>query len=179
MKDIYHSNDISVVVDNNILVDLYELEALDLLFKLFQVVVIPKIIYNKEVPTVIKEELENYSFELADITSELGLQTYQILVTDEGYKGLSRYDRFAISIAKEKYYYCNSNDKPVRKACDKLGVNYTGILGIIGRALIKGIITEDKFNEHLEQLLSEETSCFIDQQIIADFKDEIQGLLVR
>lgn len=54
MKDIYHSNNISVVVDNNILVDLLKLNQLDLLFQVFDQVYIPQIIYMREVPQPIK-----------------------------------------------------------------------------------------------------------------------------
>jgi predicted nucleic acid-binding protein len=49
MRDIYHSNNISVVVDNNVLVDLFELGCLNLLFQVFDNVMIPQILYASEV----------------------------------------------------------------------------------------------------------------------------------
>jgi predicted nucleic acid-binding protein len=116
MKDIYHSDNISVVVDNNVLVDLFEIGCLNLLFEVFDDVIIPQIIYDDELPETIKIELEKYDFHLGLIETEAGLTTYALLVNEVEFKKLSRYDRFAISIAKENLYYCNSNDKPVRNA---------------------------------------------------------------
>ena len=173
MKDIYLSDDISVVVDNNVLVDLFELGCLNLLFKSFNVVMIPQILYANEVQSNLKEELQNYSFTLANITSELGYTTYQTLVLEREYQRLSRYDKFAISIAKENLYYCNSNDLPVRKACDRLGVKYTGVLGVLGRAYIREFITKETLKAFLIKLLSNETSCFIKEEVIKSFEEEI------
>ncbi len=42
MRDIYSSSEISVVVDNNVLVDLFELDVKNLLFEVFHDVMIPK-----------------------------------------------------------------------------------------------------------------------------------------
>lgn len=53
MKDIYHSDEISVVVDNNVLVDLYEIDCLHLLFSLFDHIVIPQVIFSDELPEAI------------------------------------------------------------------------------------------------------------------------------
>jgi len=173
MRDIYHSNNISVVVDNNVLVDLFELGCLNLLFQVFDNVMIPQILYASEVQDNVKLELQNFNFSLANIETEIGYSTYQILVTNPEYQRLSRYDKFAISIAKEKIYYCNSNDLPVRKTCEQLGVNYTGVLGVLGRAYIKAVITEDNLRHYLNKLLSDETSCYIKEKLIRDFEIEI------
>lgn len=173
MRDIYHSNSISVVVDNNVLVDLFELGCLNLLFKVFDNVMIPQILYESEVQHKVKLELQKFRFSLANIETEIGYSTYQILITNVQYQRLSRYDKFAISIAKEKIYYCNSNDLPVRKACEQLGVNYTGVLGVLGRAYKKDVINETDLRRFLSKLLSDETSCFIKESIVRDFEIEI------
>ena len=64
MNDIYHSSDVSAVVDNNILIDLDQLGFLGLLFLVFSQVVIPKEIYGKEVSLDIKV-LQGYSYNKA------------------------------------------------------------------------------------------------------------------
>lgn len=174
MSDIYHSNNISVVVDNNILVDLFELGCIYLLFSLFESVTIPKVIYDDEITMEIREMLNDYHFYKGNLDTDLGLETYAILVNDIDFRRLSRYDRFAISIAKENDYYCNSNDKPVRKACERLNVKFTGILGILGRAYVKDVITKIELLAYLDDLISERTSCFIDIRLIEQFKLDIE-----
>jgi len=176
MSDIYQSNDISVVVDNNILVDLHELGCINLLFTLFTSVTIPKIIYDDEITQDIKGILENYEYQLGELNTEIGLETYATLVNDEVYRRLSNCDRFAISIAKENAFYCNSNDKPVRHACERLGVSYTGILGILGRAYVKNIITRSQLFSYLDDLISDRTSCFIDIRLVEDFRISIEAI---
>lgn len=173
MKDIYHSDSISVVVDNNVLVDLFEIGCLNLLFDIFVDVIIPQIIYDDELPPEIKIEIEKNKFHIGLIETEVGLETYALLVNEIEFKKLSSYDRFAISIAKENLYYCNSNDKPVRNACKKLNVKYTGVLGVLGRSYIKGIITIEQLETYIEKLISDDTSCYIDLKVIEQFKVEI------
>lgn len=175
MIDIYHSNDISVVVDNNILVDLYELNSLYLLFELFHTVTIPTVIYEDEMFADIKLELNRFIFQQGQIHTEIGLETYAFLVNQKDYQRLSYYDRHAIAIAKETDFYCNSNDKLVRKACEKLKVKFTGILGILGRAYIKGKIDVVTLYELLKKLASDDTSCFIDLKTLEAFKIEIES----
>ena len=89
MIDIYHSNDISVVVDNNILVDLYELSALYLLFELFQTVTIPTVIYEDEMIVDIKLELNRFKFQKGEFRTQIGHETYAYLVNQKEYRRLS------------------------------------------------------------------------------------------
>ena len=173
MRDIYSSNELSVVVDNNILVDLYELESLHLLFEIFHTVMIPRILYDNEVQQVVKNELKSFSFKLGAISTEIGYQTYQTLLSNEQFRRLSRYDKFAISIAKENMCYCNSNDLPVRKACEQLDVLCTGILGVLGRAYKMEKITKTNLQNLLDKLISDETSCYIKSELIKEFKEEV------
>ena len=175
MKDIYHSDNVSVVVDNNVLVDLFEIKCLSLLFAMFNDVIIPQIIYDDELPPEIKLEIKQYKFHVGLIETEVGLETYALLVNEAEFKKLSRYDRFAISIAKENLYYCNSNDKPVRNACEKLNVKYTGVLGVLGRACIKEEITKEELEVYIDLLTSDKTSCYIDLKVIEQFKVEIMS----
>lgn len=174
MNDIYHSSNVSAVVDNNILVDLYELNCIHLLFLIFDIVIIPNVIYEDEITSEIKAILEAYPFELGSIDTESGLDTYAILVRNESFRRLSRYDRFAIAISKENHYFCNSNDKLVRKACEYFEVKYTGILGILGRSFMKGYISKIELESYLKDLISDKTSCYIDLKIVDQFKVEMQ-----
>ena len=56
----------------------------------------------------------------------------------------------------------------------KLNVNFTGILGILGRAYIKAKIDQAYLHELLNKLASDETSCFIDFKTIESFKTDIE-----
>ena len=174
MKDIYHSDNLSVVVYNNVLVDLYEIERLNLLFEVFDHVIIPRIIYETELPSEVKSVLNQFDYKLGAIETTVGLETYGILTNNVEFRKLSKYDRFAISIAKENCYYCNSNDKPVRNACEKLNVRYTGVLGVIGRAYVRNQITLEQFNDSIDLIISAKTSCYIDLKVIELFKEEIK-----
>ena len=176
MKDIYHSNNISVVVDNNILVDLFELNQLDLLFQVFDQVYIPQIIYMREVPQPIKNDLTRFPFTMGILSTEVGQDTYAALLNDPVFKRLSMMDRMAIAIAKENLFYCNSNDLLVRKACEKYSVHIIGILGIVGRAYIQKLIDKDTLLFLLDELTSDHTTCYIDIKYIVAFKEDIFDL---
>jgi predicted nucleic acid-binding protein len=173
MNDIYHSSDVSVVVDNNILIDLHELGELRLLFLVFAVVIIPSEIYKNEVSIDMKEELNSYPFQLGMIQTSKGMETYGKLVNNKAYKGLSSYDRWAIAIAGENDYYCNSNDQLIRKACVDFGIKVTGILGVLGMAYRMNLIKEQELLLFLDELVSDRTSCFIDKRIVEEFHKEM------
>lgn len=179
MNDIYHSNNISIVVDNNVLIDLFELDCLSLLFRCFEQVTIPKIIFEEETPSEIKMALANYIYTLSYITTTIGHEVYGLLVNDKDFRRLSMHDRFAIAIAKEQSYYCNSNDRLVRKACDKFEVKVFGILGVLGRAYVNGFIQFSELVTLLDKLVSDKTSCYIEPKMVDDFKNEIVFLKTR
>jgi predicted nucleic acid-binding protein len=173
MNDFYHSSNVSVVVDNNVIIDLFELKQIPLLFEICEFVIIPKIIYDNEIPPEVKIVWEGLPFQLENITTTIGLKTYGVLVNSPEYKRLSTYDKIAISIAKETHYDCNSNDKPVRNACEKLGVKYTGVLGVLGRAYRRNSISKTELSFLLSQLESDETSCYISLRVIEQFRQDI------
>jgi len=83
------SKDFSVVVDNNILIDLFELNRLDILFDIFETVVIPRIIYEDEILDNVKSRLDDHNFILADIKTETGMMLYGQLSQNNKYKNLS------------------------------------------------------------------------------------------
>lgn len=159
----------SAVVDNNILVDLYELGRLDVLFSTFDVISIPKLIYDEELPEAIKEEIIKYEYILSNIESEEGYSIYYKLTENYCFRNLSTQDKLAISIAKQNDYYCNSNDGLVRKACDYFDVRYLGILGLLRKAYEKGIIAMEEIIDLVKKLSGENTSCYIKKSIVTEF----------
>ena len=173
MREIFQSSNISVVVDNNILIDLFELRRLDLLFKVFVNVVIPEKIYNEEVSQDIIECLQQHTYILGNFLTERGLNTLSILMNDDKFKRLSDNDKYAIAFASENYYFCNSNDKPVRNACEALNIKHTGTLGVLGRAYYQSLLTKDELFSLLDQLISDSTTCYISLKMVEQFKLEI------
>lgn len=176
MRDIYRLDSVSLVVDNNILVDLYELDCVDLLFKIADKVIIPKIIFDQECMKEIKTMIQSLPFIAGIISTESGLEAYSLLANESAFKRLSDHDKFAIAIAKENCFYCNSNDGLVRQACERLDVKCAGILGILGRAYIMKIVTKDLLNRYLNLLESDSTSCWIKPSVIEEFRLEIMSL---
>jgi hypothetical protein len=79
----------SAVVDNNILVDLYELKRLDILYASFDEVSIPRLIYDEELPELIKTEIAAYKFILSDIDSEGGYSIYYDLTEDYRFRNFT------------------------------------------------------------------------------------------
>ena len=175
MKDIYKLDNLSVVIDNNVLCDLYELGCLNNLFEVFDKIIIPQVIYDKELLYDIEKKLESYKdkFSLGIINTQEGLNTYGLLVNNPKYSGLSFCDKHAISIAKERHVYLSSNDGVIRKACQELGIKYTGVLGILGRIYYKNKISKSLLIKKIYLLKSNQTTCYISSQVIKEFKKEI------
>ncbi len=173
MKEFYHSSNVSIVVDNNVLVDLFELGCIRLMFDIFDKVIILTAIYDNEVSQPLKNHLASFNYKKGEIKGAIGLNVYHVLYNDTKFRKLSQYDRFAIAIAAENTYFCNSNDKLVRTACETLGIKYSGVLGILRRAYVKEKITANELRNYFRLLASDETSCFIDINIITDFEKEI------
>ena len=166
MRDIY-------LLDNNILVDLIELECIHLPFLIADKVIIPKSIYDEECMKIYKPIVDAYPFKISNLETEVGLQTYSVLANHKAYRGLSSHDKFAISIAKENSFYCNSNDTLVRKACEEFHVKYTGILGILGRAYLHKKMDLATLESYFYRLESDDTSCWKKSELIQGFRTEI------
>lgn len=173
MSSTKNSNPCSAVVDNNILMDLYELGRLDLLFLVFDVVSIPRMIYDSEILPDIRTTLDIYLFQLSDLENEVGFSTFHMLTNAYAYRNLSVQDKVAISIAKQYTFYCNSNDALVRKACLELNVQYLGILGVLELAYNTQKISFDELTAYCRLLESDKTSCFISSKVIDDFIERL------
>lgn len=163
------SKELSVVVDNNILIDLFELERLDLLFDVFEIVVIPRIIYEEEIMNDVKSKLNNYTFTQSNIETEIGMTLYGELTQNTKYKNLSKHDKFAIALAKQYSYFCNSNDGLVRRACLEYDIDYLGILGVFKVGYLKELVNFEEVKELCALLVSEKTSCYISRKIVEEF----------
>lgn len=160
------------VVDNSVLMDFFELNRLDILFKVFSSITIADIVFEKEVLKEVKLALEKYEFFRGQIESREGFQIYIVLSENKKYEQLSIPDKITVSIAGQNLCYCTSNDRLLRTACIDLGVNLTGTLGILGCAIELEIITQEEFNCLIEKLLSDKTSCFIAPKIVNEFVEE-------
>ena len=172
MKDIYRLDNLKIVVDNNVLQDLYELSCISLLFEVAEVVLIPRDIFKEALPEV-KEVLLNYSYKLCDIEDRKGYDILAILYQNQKYKKLSHSDRVCVSIAGEQYMFCGSNDKPVRNACLELGIKHTGTLGILGNAFYHKIISKKQLQSIFEVLKSNQTTSYISKDLIEDYLNQI------
>lgn len=155
MKEFYHSSNVSIVVDNNVLVDLFELGCIRLIFDIFDEVIIPTAIYDNEVSVPLKNYLATFQYRKGIIEGDVGLNIYNVLLRDTKFRKLSQYDRFAIAIAAENTYFCNSNDKLIRTACETLGIKYSGVLGILRRAYVKEKITANELRNYFRLLASD------------------------
>lgn len=168
--------DNSIVVDNNIIQDLFELHSLGVLFSSFELVIIPRSIYEDEMMEDVKKGISSYKYSLNDITNDEGLETYNSLTNTPEYKRLSTYDKIAISIAKEKHVYCNSNEALIRKACANYNVDSFGILGLFKIAYERKVIDLDEVINLSLELLKKENSCYIKESIVDDFIKEMNKL---
>ncbi len=173
MNSTKNSNKNSAVVDNNILVDLFELKRLDILFKVFDKVIIPRVIYDMEIIKEVLEELDKFEYEISDLENGIGYTTYYELTNSKKFNKLSNPDKMAISIAKQYTFYCNSNDGLVRKACGELEIKYIGILGVLGKAYETNYITIDELMKLCNLLGSNETTCYISKSLIDDFLKKV------
>lgn len=66
----------SVIVDNNVLIDFYELDRLGLLFDVFSKVGIPKLIHDKEIEENVIDILDKYQYELYNMETETAYNAY-------------------------------------------------------------------------------------------------------
>ncbi len=169
MKQYYKA---SVIVDNNVLIDFYELDKIEMLFKVFSKVGIPKLIHDREIEENIIEILDKYQYELYNMETEEAYDAYAVLTKNKRFRRLSECDKLVVSISKQFDYYCTSNDGLVRKACEELNVKYIGTLGVIGCAFAVNLIDKEEFLKIIGLLLSDGTSCHLKPHIVKSFLEK-------
>lgn len=175
MKEHCTYDDAEAVLDANVLIDFYELGCLDLLFRVFRIIIIPRTLYEEELLDDLKVELRNQGeeYQLKDITTETGMDLYRQMTTKETYKNLTRHDKLVASIAGENDGICTTNEKLLRRACAAYEIRYTGTLGILKKSYKKGYLTQDKLIQLVELLVSDATSCYLKPELVEAFKDSI------
>ncbi len=102
------------------------------------------------VPAGLGEELVSYGLLPVEMTIEefFLAESYGIQ-----YRRLSRYDRIALAIAKERNITLLTGDNHLRKAAVNEGVDIMGTIGIFDHLLDQNLISTDEFKECLQSLL--------------------------
>ena len=139
--------------DTNIWIDFYTIKQLELPFRLPY-----KYIMSED---AIKDEL----ISPPDLSSKLiscGLMPIEITIDEfflaesytNYYKKLSKYDRIALSIAKERNILLLTGDSALRKAALQEKVRFMGTLGIFDELWRQNLIDKNDYMSCLQQLLN-------------------------
>ena len=94
----------SVIVDNNVLIDFYELDIPGLLFDVFSKAGVPKLIHDKEIEENVIDILDKYQYELYNMETETAYNAYAVLTTNKRFRRLSECEKLAVSIVKQFDY---------------------------------------------------------------------------
>lgn len=138
----------------------------------------------------IEDELLNPANLKEDLLS-LGLKKVELDLTEYllaaeyalKYKQLSKYDRIALAIAKNRKITLLTGDGRLRVAAKKEHVNVIGTLGILDRLYAYEYISEDEYDECLNELKKHNgseirlPSAEIEQRLSAEFKLYVKGAL--
>ncbi len=160
----------SAVIDNNIICDFFELEAIELLNKMFSEVFIPQSIIDNEVMDKYIEDLNKLKYSPTAIKQA---ETYEFLAKIvEKRKGLSDYDAEVVAIAYENLTLCTSNEKRMTATCEEYNIEYTGTLGILCSLYDNMGIDKQYFINLLNKLKS--CTCYISPELIKAVKIEFE-----
>lgn len=157
------------IIDTCTIIDLFELNATYLPLKIFSEVYISGNIIIEELDRQEAEELKKLGYNILNLETNRGYSLFSQL--GKHYQSLSIPDRVIISIAYEKNLVCCTNEEMARKACSKIGVEYTGTLGILCCAFEYGIIDKNTFSNLLSTYESE-CSAYITSEIIQQIRKE-------
>lgn len=132
-----------LISDANILIDLEEGELLPEIFHLPYQFCTPDILYY--------DELEDHHGHLLAMGLKLGELAADTLLYAEKlintYSGPSRYDCFALALARQEKCPLLSGDKRLRNAAEKEGVIVMGTLWIVEKLVMQNIISISKAQE--------------------------------
>lgn len=132
-----------LVSDANILIDLEEGLLLSDIFSLPYQFSTPDILFH--------DELEECHHQLVDMGLKLGVLTSETLCYAEKlintYSAPSRYDCFALALAKQEKCPLLSGDKRLRKAAENEGVIVKGTLWLVNELITQNIISISKAQE--------------------------------
>ena len=140
--------------DTNIWLDFVYISSIDLPFLLPYTYIMFKDAIEDEIltPKGISKELVRKGLVGVDITDEEWL-----LAIEYGtkYKRLSRYDRTALAIAKERKIKLLTDDKALRNAANKDGVAVIGTIGILDELVTQEHITKKIYRNCIEELIKQ------------------------
>lgn len=139
--------------DTNVWIDFNKISRLDLPFRLkCQYIMFDEAIERELVyPAEMKEKLKEYGLLGVSITVE------ELFYADElasKYRKLSKYDRIALAIAKERNIILLTGDNPLRNAAKQEGVTVMGTLGLLDRLLAESRINDLEYIHCLKELKS-------------------------
>lgn len=140
--------------DTNIWLDFVYISSIDLPFLLPYTYIMFKDAIEDEIltPKGIAKKLVRKGLVGVDISDEEWL-----LAIEYGtkYKRLSRYDRTALAIAKERKIKLFTGDKALRNAANKEGVTVIGTIGILDELVTQDHITKEIYKNCIEELIKQ------------------------
>lgn len=153
------------IIDANVIIDLDEIRALELLEQVFARVVISEQVVHFELGTI---NLAKISFEKGNIASTEGYRLFGQL--GEQYLQLSQYDREIVSIAYEKGLVCVTNERPMRTVCQAYNITVVGTLGVLGCANQTGLISQKRLGDLVNLL--EHSSSYLGEELLRMFRQQ-------
>lgn len=129
-----------LISDANVLIDMDVGGLLEQMFQLPYTFQIPDMLFVDELESH-HPELLGYGLQSVELDEECMIDA-GVLV--ERYSGPSRYDCFALSLAKQRSAPLLSGDKALRKAAKKERVEVKGSLWVVTELVIHGVISKDQ-----------------------------------
>lgn len=157
----------SIVIDTCTITDLFDINATYLPLKIFSEVFVSEMIFIKELDEQQVNDLKKLGYKSTNLETDKGY--FLVSQLEVKYPGLSEIDKIVISIAYEKGLVCCTNDGNARKACEEMGIEYTGTLGILCCAFESKIINKDTFSNLLFKY-ENESSAYIKPAIIQSIR---------
>lgn len=139
--------------DTNIWIDFHTIQRIELPFRLpFKYLMNEDAIYDELIKSLnLGEELVRLGLVPTEMTIDEFLLAERY---EDDYKKLSKYDRIALSIAKERDIVLLTGDGSLRKAAIQEEVSVMGTLGIFDELWEQKLIEQFEYQSCLEQLLN-------------------------
>lgn len=154
------------IIDANVIIDFYEIEALSLLEQVFAQIFISEQVVHFELRTV---DLTNLSFKKSNILSTEGYRLF-FQLGEQYPQQLSQYDREILAIAHENSLICVTNEQRMRQVCKEYDILAVGTLGVLGCAKQTGLISKKRLGSLVDLL--EHSSCYLGKELLRDFRDQ-------
>ena len=134
--------------DTNVWIDFKTIGKIEIPFRLPCTYIMSKYAIEDELlsPPDLRESLLKNGLTPVEITID---EFFLAEEYGQKYKRLSRYDRFALSIAKSRCIVLLSGDKALRNAAMQEGVEVIGTLGIIDQLFEESLINKEEYKSCL------------------------------